>query len=156
MGCQLGQALNAKAAYTREVRSGEAAINKALASHKEPEEGQRGLIIYTSGGLWNEDVNGIESDSCIRGNEAAAQAWFIVVALFMGWALYTLFSQLDRQGQAELKLADAQQKIAQATKQMEDLKQQVARLNDKEYIGQLATKELGMVQKGETQIQVVD
>ncbi|BBH23335.1 hypothetical protein Back11_46800 [Paenibacillus baekrokdamisoli] len=87
------------------------------------------------------------------GTKRRLKIWFFVIALFMGWALYTLFSQMDRQGQAELKLADAQHKIAEATKQMDDLKMQVARLSDKEYIGQLATKEQGMVKKGETQIQ---
>lgn len=101
-------------------------------------------------------ITELNQTSAYAGTKRRLKLWFVVVALFMGWALYTLFSQLDRQGQAELKLADAQQKIEEATKQMEDLKQQVARLNDKEYIGQLATKMQGMVKKGETQIQVVE
>ena len=90
------------------------------------------------------------------GTKRRLKIWFIVLALFMGWASYTIFSQMGRQSESALKLAQTQQKIDAATKQMNDLKLQVARLNDQEYIGQLATKEQGMVKKGEKQIQVVE
>ncbi|QYR21653.1 septum formation initiator family protein [Paenibacillus sp. sptzw28] len=99
---------------------------------------------------------GNHQSTASAGTKRRLKIWFIVVALFMGWASYTLLSQLERQGQSELKLAEAQQKIDAATKQMNDLKQQAARLNDKEYIGQLATKDQGMVKKGEKQIQVIE
>lgn len=88
------------------------------------------------------------------GTKRRLKIWFFFIALFMAWALYTLFSQMDNQGRAELKLSVAQNKITAVTQQMDDLKLQVARLNDKEYIGQLATKEQGMLKKGETLIQV--
>ncbi|AZN38921.1 FtsB family cell division protein [Paenibacillus albus] len=86
------------------------------------------------------------------GTKRRLRIWFIFVALFMGWALYTLLTQLVRQGDAETKLASATKQIEEAQKQVKDLKLQVTRLSDKEYIGQLATKEQGMVGKGEKQI----
>ncbi|MBP3967228.1 MULTISPECIES: FtsB family cell division protein [Paenibacillus] len=89
------------------------------------------------------------------GTKRRLKIWVVFIVLFMGWALYTLISQLDRQGQAEIKLANASQKIDAAAKQVEELKLAVARLSDKEYIGQLATKEQGMVRKGEKRIEVV-
>ncbi|MBW7457097.1 septum formation initiator family protein [Paenibacillus sepulcri] len=90
------------------------------------------------------------------GTKRRLKLWFIVIALFLGWASYTFISQLERQGQSELKLAETKQMIDTANTQINDLKQEVAKLNDKEYIGQLATKEQGMVKKGEQQIQVIE
>ncbi|WP_308637044.1 FtsB family cell division protein [Paenibacillus silvisoli] len=89
------------------------------------------------------------------GSKRRLKIWFVFIVLFMGWALYTLLMQLNRQGQAEAKLASATQKIEEAAKQVEELKLQVARLSDQEYIGQLAAKEQGMVKKGEKRIEVV-
>ncbi|CAH1224237.1 Cell division protein FtsL [Paenibacillus plantiphilus] len=86
------------------------------------------------------------------GTKRRLKIWFCVIALFMGWAIYTFFTQMASQGQAEIKLAEVQGKIDAATKQMKDLQLQVERLNDKEYIGQLATKEQGLVKRGEKQI----
>ncbi|MBW7477413.1 septum formation initiator family protein [Paenibacillus oenotherae] len=88
------------------------------------------------------------------GTKRRLKIWLFVIALFMGWAIYTFITQLESQGQAEIKLAEVQGKIDVATKQMNDLRLQVERLNDKEYIEQLATKEQGLVKKGEKQIVV--
>jgi len=101
-------------------------------------------------------ATGTNPTTSYAGTKRRLKLWFIVIALFMGWASYTFISQLERQGQSELKLAEAQQKLDTATTQINDLKAQVAKLNDKEYIGQLATKEQGMVKKGEQQIEVIE
>ncbi|RAP73295.1 FtsB family cell division protein [Paenibacillus montanisoli] len=89
------------------------------------------------------------------GTKRRLKIWFVFIVLFMGWALYTLLMQMSRQGEAEIKLANASQKIDAAAKQVEELKLQVARLSDQEYIGQLAAKEQGMVRKGEKRIEVI-
>ncbi|MBO7748988.1 septum formation initiator family protein [Paenibacillus sp. MWE-103] len=89
------------------------------------------------------------------GTKRRLKLWLFFVVLFMGWALYTGITQMGRQGQAEDKLAAAKQKIDEATKQTEDLKLELKRLNDPEYIGLKATQEFGMVKKGEKQIDVV-
>ncbi|MFD0717140.1 septum formation initiator family protein [Paenibacillus sp. GCM10027626] len=91
-----------------------------------------------------------------EGMKRRLKIWFFIVALFMGWALYTLYTQLDGHDQAERKLAEVQQKIEEATKQMSDLQLQIDRLNDPEYIQQLATKEQNMVRPGEKPIRVAE
>ncbi|WP_229750727.1 FtsB family cell division protein [Paenibacillus nasutitermitis] len=101
-------------------------------------------------------ATGTTPTTAYAGTKRRLRLWIIVIALFMGWASYTFISQLERQGQSELKIAEAQQKLDAATTQINDLKAQVAKLNDKEYIGQLATKEQGMVKKGEQQIEVIE
>ena len=89
------------------------------------------------------------------GTKRRLKIWFLVVALFMTWGMFKFVSQIGDQGDAHRKLAEVQSKINDATKQMNDLKLQVDRLNDKEYIDQMATKYQGMLKKGEKQIQPV-
>ncbi|WP_219834750.1 septum formation initiator family protein [Paenibacillus sp. R14(2021)] len=89
------------------------------------------------------------------GTKRRLKIWFVLVALFMGWALYTLVAQMNHQGQAEAKLANATQKVNEAAKRTADLDLEVKRLKDPEYIGLKATQELGMVNKGERAIEVV-
>ncbi|MCQ6563715.1 FtsB family cell division protein [Paenibacillus mendelii] len=89
-----------------------------------------------------------------EGTKRRLKIWFVIVALFMGWALYTLYTQVGKQGDAELRLAEVQQKIEEANKQMDELQLQVDRLNDPEYIAQLATKDLNLVREGEKPIRV--
>jgi len=91
-----------------------------------------------------------------EGMKRRIKIWFVIVALFMGWALYTLYTQVGSNDRAELKLAEVQQKIEEATKQMNQLQLQVDRLNDPEYIQQLATKEQNMVKPGEKPIRVAE
>ncbi|MFC4811916.1 FtsB family cell division protein [Paenibacillus sp. GCM10023250] len=89
------------------------------------------------------------------GTKRRLKLWLFFVVLFMGWAIYTGIAQMSRQGQAEDKLAAAKQKLDEATKQTEDLKLELKRLNDPEYIGLKATQEFGMVKQGEKQIDVL-
>ncbi|NBD28073.1 FtsB family cell division protein [Paenibacillus glycinis] len=100
-------------------------------------------------------ANSNASSANRAGSKRRLKLWFMFVTLFMGWALYTFITQLHHQGQAEEKLAAAKQKFNEATKQSEDLKLELKRLNDPEYIGLKATQEFGMVKKGEKQIDVV-
>ncbi|UVI30370.1 FtsB family cell division protein [Paenibacillus spongiae] len=89
-----------------------------------------------------------------EGTKRRLKIWFVIVALFMGWALYTLYTQIGQRDEAELRLAEVQQKIDKASKQMDELQLQVDRLNDPEYIAQLATKDLNLVREGEKPIRV--
>jgi cell division protein DivIC len=90
------------------------------------------------------------------GTKRRMKLWFLIVALFMSWSVYKFATQIGEQGAADRKLAEVQSKIDEANKQIDDLKLQVDRLNDKEYIAQKATKEQGMLKKGEKQIQPVE
>jgi len=74
------------------------------------------------------------------------------IVLFMGWAGYTLFGQMQQQKATFEKLTTIESSIEETRTQTEALKREVERLNDPEYISQLATKEQGMVKQGEQQI----
>lgn len=78
--------------------------------------------------------------------------WMVFIVFFMGWAGYTLFGQLQQQNATTQKLSTVQEQIELTRLESEALRQQVERLNDPEYISQLATKEQGMVKEGEQQI----
>ncbi|MDQ0063678.1 FtsB family cell division protein [Paenibacillus harenae] len=89
------------------------------------------------------------------GSKRRIRMWLFIVVLFIGWAAYTLVGKLQEQHATNARLAAIQQQLETAKTDTEALKQEIERLNDPEYISQLATKEQGMVYKGETQIQVV-
>ncbi|QHT58706.1 septum formation initiator family protein [Paenibacillus lycopersici] len=95
------------------------------------------------------------ASSARTGTKRRLKIWLMFVLLFMGWALYTFITQLEHQGKAEQKLAAAQSKLNEAAQKTEDLKLEVKRLNDPEYISLKATQELGMVKKGERPIEVL-
>ncbi|MFF2890601.1 septum formation initiator family protein [Paenibacillus sp. NPDC057967] len=78
--------------------------------------------------------------------------WMMFIVLFMGWAGYTLFGQMQQQKATFEKLTTIESGIEETRSQTEALKREVERLNDPEYISQLATKEQGMVKEGEQQI----
>lgn len=89
------------------------------------------------------------------GSKRRIKLWMCIVVLFMSWAAYTLIDKLSEQHATSQRLAAIQQQLETAKNETEALKQHIEKLNDPEYISQLATKEQGMVYKGETQIQVV-
>ncbi|MFB9324351.1 septum formation initiator family protein [Paenibacillus aurantiacus] len=91
-----------------------------------------------------------------QGTKRRLKIWFFFVAIFMLWASYTLFDQLGKQEAAAAKLSEVELKIESATKQMNDLKLQVDRLNDPEYIQQVARKEHNMIMPGEQSIHVAE
>ncbi|WP_424768633.1 FtsB family cell division protein [Paenibacillus sp. sgz302251] len=76
----------------------------------------------------------------------------MIVVLFMGWAAYIIFGQMQEKDATSVRLATVQEQINASTIETEALKREIERLNDQEYIEQLATKEQGMVKKGEQQI----
>ncbi|REK69231.1 FtsB family cell division protein [Paenibacillus paeoniae] len=78
--------------------------------------------------------------------------WMMFIVLFMGWAGYTLFGQMQQQKATFEKLTTIESGIEATRAEAEALKRDVERLNDPEYISQLATKEQGMVKEGEQQI----
>lgn len=77
-----------------------------------------------------------------------------VLAVFLGWAAYTLVGQEGQLGERRTELQESVKKLNEVTAQTEAVKQEIARLNDPEYIGQIARKEQGMGLPGETPIQI--
>jgi len=77
---------------------------------------------------------------------------FTIMVVFLGLAGYKFFGQMQQYDETDKRLAAIKQQLEEATKESEELKAQINRLNDPEYIAQLATKEQGMVKIGEQQI----
>ncbi len=77
-----------------------------------------------------------------------------VMALFLGWAAYTLAGQHGQLSDRRAELQESVRKLTDVTAKSEALKQEIAKLNDPEYIGQIARKEQGMGLPGETPIQI--
>ncbi|WNS42185.1 septum formation initiator family protein [Paenibacillus sp. MMS20-IR301] len=78
--------------------------------------------------------------------------WFLVVGLFFGWAGYTFFAQSAAIAEKSEQLAKKKESNESVTASLNQLKYEVSRLNDDEYIGQLARKWYNMYPEGELPI----
>jgi cell division protein DivIC len=77
-----------------------------------------------------------------------------IMVLFMSWALYVIIVQYGQISDRSSQLREADKKLTDAKVKSEALKQQIARLNDPEYIGQIARKEHGLGMPGEVPIKI--
>ncbi|MFP4978601.1 septum formation initiator family protein [Paenibacillus sp. CN-4] len=93
-----------------------------------------------------------------QGGSASAGAkrrkliWLATMAVFFGWAGYIFYAQSGLISDKSDELARKQANLQSVEQSMNQLKYEVARLNDKEYIGQLARKWYNMYPQGETAI----
>lgn len=78
--------------------------------------------------------------------------FLFVIVMFMCWALYVLIVQHGQLDNRSGQLHEVNEKLTDAQAKNEALKQQIARLKDDEYIGQIARKEHGLGLPGEQQI----
>lgn len=79
--------------------------------------------------------------------------WMVFVVLFTIWALYTFFVQNAQISDKNSRLAAQQASQEETLKKLDQLKYEVSRLKDPEYIGQLARKK-GYYLPEETPIKV--
>jgi cell division protein DivIC len=77
-----------------------------------------------------------------------------VMILFLSWAAYTMINQHGQMSDRHAELRDAGNKLTDAEKKSDALKQEIVRLNDKEYISQIARKEQGFGLPGEQRIEI--
>ncbi|RKP45415.1 septum formation initiator family protein [Cohnella endophytica] len=89
----------------------------------------------------------------MTGARRRLKLFLFVIVLFMSWALYVLIVQHGQLNDRSGQLHEVNQKLTDAQAKNEALKQQVARLNDDEYLGQIARKEHGLGLPGEFQIE---
>ncbi|GIO35027.1 MULTISPECIES: FtsB family cell division protein [Paenibacillus] len=80
--------------------------------------------------------------------------WASFMIVFMGWAIITIFSQQSQIADKSAELAKKKLEQQSVDQNKEQLKTDVKRLNDPEYIGQLARKNYGMYKPGETPIHI--
>lgn len=91
-----------------------------------------------------------------QGARRRLRLWLLVVAAFLGWAGFTLFGQMEQAGAKQAQINELQKAKAETEKQHEKLKLEMTRLNDPEYIGQLARRDQHMYLPGETPYNVTE
>lgn len=101
-------------------------------------------------------VNQTTQTTVYSGAKRRLRIWMAVVAIFLAWAGFNFFSQMQRQSAAEAKLVEAQRRIESAKQETAKLNDQIRKLNDPEYISQLATKNQGLVKPGERSLEFID
>ncbi|WP_211749452.1 septum formation initiator family protein [Paenibacillus sp. Marseille-Q4541] len=94
--------------------------------------------------------------SKVTGARRRIMLWLAFMVCFTGWAGYTFYNQSTQMADKSAKLAEAKGSKAETDQALEELKQEVNRLQDPEYIGQIARKKYGMYLPGETPIYPVD
>ncbi|WP_373231985.1 septum formation initiator family protein [Cohnella sp.] len=96
----------------------------------------------------------LSATPAITGARRRLKLLLVVIVLFMCWAVYILFTQhlqiSDRSGQ----LQESKKKLTDAETKSQILQQEIARLNDPEYISQIARKEQGLGFPGEIPITI--
>ncbi|URN95990.1 MAG: septum formation initiator family protein [Candidatus Pristimantibacillus lignocellulolyticus] len=93
-----------------------------------------------------------KSKQSISGAKRRFKILFVLAAIFLAWAGYTLLNQSNQQDAMQEKLMSLESNRDSITKERDSLATQIKLLNDPEYMSQLATKEQGMVKEGEQQI----
>lgn len=86
------------------------------------------------------------------GAKRRLRMWLCFVLIFVVWAIYIMYTQsveLTHQVK-QLAGASAQQQASQTN--LDQMKYEVKRLQDPEYIGQIARKKYGLYKPGETPI----
>ncbi|MFC5468583.1 septum formation initiator family protein [Cohnella suwonensis] len=89
----------------------------------------------------------------MTGARRRMKLFLFVMVLFMSWAAYVLIIQQGQIGARSSQLDEVDRKLTDVQAKNEGLKQQINRLNDDEYMEQIAKKEHGLGLPGERIIQ---
>ncbi|ANE45983.1 hypothetical protein SY83_06450 [Paenibacillus swuensis] len=95
-----------------------------------------------------------DSKQSNKGVRRRLRLYLFVLVCFMGWAGSILIGQTSKVNETHSQLQSLLKKQEEIKVQSEELNLQLKRLNDPEYIGQIARKDLGMSLPGETSIRV--
>ncbi|MMZ60446.1 Cell division protein FtsL [compost metagenome] len=82
--------------------------------------------------------------------------WMSFMIVFIGWAGYTYFAQAGQIGAKSEQLSTYQASKAASEQSFNQLKYELDRLKDPEYIGQIAMKKYGLYRPGEIPVRVSD
>ncbi|WP_017815525.1 MULTISPECIES: FtsB family cell division protein [Paenibacillus] len=91
-----------------------------------------------------------------HGARRRLRIWMVVMVLFLGWAIYTFVVQSIHLSEKKAELAQQEAKKVQAEAALGQSQNEVKRLEDPEYIGQVARKQYGMYLPGEKPIWATD
>jgi cell division protein DivIC len=96
----------------------------------------------------------VSTTPSIAGARRRVKLLLFVVGLFMCWAVYILVTQYGQISASTSQLQEANKKLTDAEAKSLTLQQQVVRLNDPEYVSQIARKEQGLGFPGEIPINI--
>ncbi|MOA12004.1 Cell division protein FtsL [compost metagenome] len=82
--------------------------------------------------------------------------WMALMILFVGWAGYTYFAQAGEITAKSEQLEEYKDSMSASEQSLNQLKYEVDRLNDPEYIGQIAMKKYGLYKPGEIPVRILD
>ncbi|AWB42824.1 septation ring formation regulator EzrA [Paenibacillus sp. CAA11] len=86
------------------------------------------------------------------GAKRRLKLWLAVVIIFIGWAIYMFIAQSGDIHEKSLQLAQTKQNLTISEQNLEQMKYEINRLKDPEYIGQIARKKYGLYQPWEIPI----
>lgn len=95
-----------------------------------------------------------QSKTTYKGTRKRLRLLFFVMVCFLSWAGLTLYDQLQKSQANAAKLSELQKVYAETKQLNSDLKLELTRLEDPEYIGQIARRDQNMYLPGETSINV--
>jgi cell division protein DivIC len=96
----------------------------------------------------------VSTTPAMTGARRRLKLLLFVVTLFMCWALYILITQYGQISARSSQLQEVNKLLTDAEAKSLSLQQQVIRLNDPEYISQIARKEQGLGFPGEIPIYI--
>lgn len=90
----------------------------------------------------------------MAGARRRIRLWLGFMIVFLGWAGYTFISQSGEMNVKAQQLEERRASMTTATQSLEQLKYEINRLQDPEYIGQIAMKKYGLYKPGEIPVRV--
>lgn len=95
-----------------------------------------------------------QASNQMAGARRRIRLWLGFMIVFLGWAGYTYISQSGEIGVKSQQLEERRASMAAATQSLDQLKYEINRLQDPEYIGQIAMKKYGLYKPGEIPVRV--
>lgn len=92
----------------------------------------------------------VSSPTNRKGQKRRIRLFFFVILLCFIWTGYTLYMQSGVLAQKKAELEVLQQESAVLKQQNEELSYEASRLNDQEYMAELARKRLNFTKPGES------
>lgn len=95
-----------------------------------------------------------QASNQMAGARRRIRLWLGFMIVFLGWAGYTFISQSGEMKVKAQQLEERRASMTAATQSLEQLKYEINRLQDPEYIGQIAMKKYGLFKPGEIPVRV--
>lgn len=80
--------------------------------------------------------------------------WATCIVLFLAWAGYTYYVQAEEISGKSQQLSETKASLDETQQKLEQLKYEISRLQDPEYIGQIAMKKYGLYKPGELPVRI--